>query len=270
MISHRIAFPMLALLMLGANAQASTTEAFSHATWNELVSSHVTLLHQGVASQVDYRGMMVERKKLKRYLLSLEQVSRKTFDRWHKNDQLAFLLNAYNAWTVELILTKYPKLTSIKDLGSFFRSPWKKSFIPLLEETRSLDDIEHYLIRGSGRYNEPRIHFAANCASIGCPALLKEAFVGKRLEHQLDSAARKFLQDRSRNRLKGDELQVSSIFRWYRSDFEQTGHSKHSLAQYLASYREALGLTEQQTVQLTNGNIDIEFLDYDWHLNSVP
>ena len=93
------------------------------------------------------------------------------------------MINAYNAWTVEFILTKYPDLDSIKDLGSFFNSPWDKEFIPLLGKTVSLNDIEHGLIRGSDRYNDPRIHFAVNCASIGCPALREEAYTGDKLNN---------------------------------------------------------------------------------------
>ena len=139
-----------------------------------------------------------------------------------------------------MILTKCPDLESIKDLGSFFQSPWGKSFIPLLGGTRSLDDIEHGLIRGSGRYKDPRVHFAANCASIGCPSLRAEAYVGDRLDEQLEDAARSFLRDRSRNRLDEGELKVSSIFKWYRNDFEKGWRGKHSLAQFLAGYADSL------------------------------
>ncbi len=85
------------------------------------------------------------------------------------------MINAYNAYTVRLILIRHPNLESIKDLGSLFQSPWQQGFVPPLGQTRSLDDIEHGMIRGSGRYRDPRIHFGVNCASIGCPALRPEA-----------------------------------------------------------------------------------------------
>ena len=115
----------------------------------------------------------------RKYLAATSAVSRAEFDRWVPADQLAFLVNAYNAWTVQLVLQGYPKIASIRDLGSLLQSPWKKRFVPLLGETRSLDEIEHSLIRGSGRYREPRAHFALNCASVGCPALRPEAYVGR-------------------------------------------------------------------------------------------
>jgi hypothetical protein len=179
------------------------------------------------------------------------------------------LINAYNAWTVELILTQYPGLESIKDLGSLFKSPWGKKFIPLLGEKRSLDDIEHNLIRGSGRYNDPRIHFAVNCASIGCPALKNQAYREDILEKQLEEATALFLSDKSRNRLSDGELQISSIFKWYREDFERGWRGAATLPQFLALYKDSLGLGNAGTGKLAAGNFAIRFLDYDWKLNST-
>ncbi|PCJ38563.1 MAG: DUF547 domain-containing protein [Moraxellaceae bacterium] len=243
---------------------------FDHQQWNDLVSTHVLMINQDSASQVNYQGLSANRSQLKNYLSNLAAIPLKTFNGWSHNAQLAFLLNAYNAWTVELILTQYPDIKSIKDLGSFFRSPWKKKFIPLLEKNRSLDDIEHNLIRGSDRYHEPRIHFAANCASIGCPALLTEAFEADKLESQLDKATRAFLRDRSRNRLKDGNLEVSSIFDWYKADFEKGWRGLDDLPSFLASYHQDLGLNQQQTQALIREDIEIEFLNYDWNLNRTP
>lgn len=253
----------LGLALLPVLAQAS----FDHAAWDSLVRRHVVPIQQGASTQVDYAAFAQDRAALKRYLDALGAVSRAQFDSWGKPDQLAFLINAYNAWTLELILTKYPDLTSIKDLGSLLNSPWKKRFIPLLGETRSLDDLEHGLIRGSGRYGEPRIHFAVNCASIGCPALRAEAFVGSKLEAQLADATRAFLADRSRNRFEGGCMQVSMIFKWYREDFER---ASGTLGRWLATQSPALGLADPQARALAEGSIDIDFLDYDWRLNGKP
>lgn len=241
--------------------------AFDHLLWGDLLKEHVLVLEEGKVSQVDYSGLAGKREKLKAYLATLAAISKKEFDTWSNDEQLAFLLNAYNSWTVELILTRYPDLGSIKDLGSFFLSPWKKRFIPLFGEKRSLDDIEHEFIRGSGRYNDPRIHFAVNCASIGCPALRAEPYLGPRLQSQLDDAASLFLRDRSRNRLDGQLLKVSSVFKWYRKDFEQGFLSITSLEQFLADHGDDLDLTKDQQKQLLEGTIKIEFLDYDWKLN---
>jgi hypothetical protein len=241
--------------------------ALDHSVWNDLLQQHITVLQEGQATQVDYAGMATDRVALKSYLQALEAVKRADFDAWPPAQQLAFLINAYNAWTVELILTAYPDLESIKDLGSLFSSPWKKAFIPLLGETRSLDDIEHALIRGSGRYNDPRIHFAVNCASVGCPALRAEAFIAERLDGQLAEQTRLFLADRSRNRLQGDTLEVSSIFKWYREDFEKGWLGYQSLEVFFAAQSEPLGLSESDVQRLQAGKLDIDFLDYDWDLN---
>ena len=259
---------LVAIALVFACAGTPRAE-ISHQLWDELLQRHVRVLDGGRATQLDYRGMAADRPQLVRYLQGLEKVDRKEFDTWPRDRQLAFLINAYNAWTVQLILGRYPDLESIKDLGSLFRSPWKQVFIPLLGEQRSLDDIEHGLIRGSGRYNEPRIHFAVNCASIGCPALLGRAYGEEQLDRQLEEATRLFLADRSRNRLSGKTLEVSSIFTWYREDFERGWRGAKTLGEFLALYSDSLGLDGKTALALRSGGIDIDFLEYDWRLNDV-
>lgn len=223
----------------------------------------------GQATQLDYAAMAEQREPLNAYLQRLTAVSRAEFDRWPHAEQLAFLINAYNAWTVELILRAWPDIESIKEQGSLFSSPWSKAFIPLLGETRSLDDIEHKLIRGSGRYQEPRVHFAVNCASIGCPALRAEAYQGAQLDAQLEAQTQLFLADRSRNRVRDGELQLSAIFKWYSDDFAASWRGVDSLAQFLVLYADALGLNATQQQQLQAGQLDLDFLDYDWRLNAT-
>jgi hypothetical protein len=232
-----------------------------------LLQRHVRVLEGGHASQVDYPGLRREQALLTDYLAATAAVTAGEFARWSKAEQLAFLINVYNASTLALVLSGEPQMASIKDLGSIFRSPWKQSFITLLGATRSLDDIEHKLIRGEQGYHEPRVHFALNCASIGCPALRAEAYSGAKLEAQLAEAQQLFLTDRSRNRLAGERLQVSSIFKWYRADFALNGQG---LADYLAGQGAALALTAKQTEQLRGEQLEIEFLDYDWRLNRIP
>ncbi len=238
-----------------------------HSTWDALLKHNVVVTGAGTASKVNYGRFKADHAKLKAYLKYTSSVSRTTFNKWSKNDQLAFLINAYNAWTVELILTKYPNLKSIKDLGSFVQSPWKKNFIPLFGKMVSLDHIEHGLIRGSGRYNEPRIHFAVNCAAIGCPALRNRAYRGNSLSAQLNAATIAFLKDRSRNRFKNGRLEVSNIFKWYRADFEKGWRGAKNLNQFLAIYANALGLTKGQQANVKSGKIKVRYLRYDWRLN---
>lgn len=249
-------------------ASAGDAAVVDHATWDRLLQSHVSSINGGKSTVVDYAAMQEDRQTLKGYLSALAAVTEARFEQWPQADQLAFLINAYNAWTVELILTEWPDLESIKDLGGFFSSPWRKAFIPLLGKTLSLDDIEHDMIRGSGRYNEPRIHFAVNCASIGCPPLRTEAYVGSQLDQQLEQQTRLFLSDRSRNRVVDETIQLSPIFKWYRDDFERGWDSFHQLESFLLAYSEALGIPNSMTKRLKNGDVDIEFLDYDWRLNN--
>lgn len=260
---------LLRLLLASITLTASSTAwaAHDHSGWDNLLKRNVVSVGGGASTAVNYGKFQKDRTRLKTYLKSLSAVSQRQFNGWSKDDQLAFLINAYNAWTVELILTKYPDLKSIKDLGSIIRSPWKKSFIPLFGRTVSLDNIEHDMIRGSGKFNEPRIHFAVNCASIGCPALARSAYRGNKLSAQLNTATKAFLQDRSRNRLRSGGLQVSSIFKWYRGDFEKGWRGANNLNQFLAIYANALGLTKGQQAQLRQGKIKVSFLSYNWNLN---
>ncbi len=240
---------------------------FNHSAWDSLLSKNVTMTNGGKASIVNYNGMKADQSELDSYMAATGKVSQSEFNKWSKDEQLAFLINVYNAGTVELVLTKYPNIKSIKDIGGVFGSPWKQDFIPLLGKTRSLDDIEHNLIRGSKRYNEPRIHFAVNCASIGCPALLNDAFTANKLDKQLEQVTSKFLADSSRNRLKGSTLEVSPIFKWYKEDFESNWRGTKDLAGFLARYSSPLGLNKSQTADLKAGKTKISYTNYNWNLN---
>ncbi len=256
-------------LLLTLLATPLWASGYDHSRWSDLLARHVQTLDDGVATAVDYAGFAQDGEALQGYLKGLSAVSKSTFDAWPEAEQLAFLINAYNAWTVELILGAWPDLKSIKELGTFFRSPWSKEFIPLLGKTRSLDDLEHGLIRGSDRYREPRIHFAVNCASVGCPALRPEAFRGVDLDQQLAEQTRFFLSDRTRNRKAGDKLEISSIFKWYREDFEKQWKGYTRLEDFLLVYADPLGLSEADQKRLQAGKMKIDFLSYDWRLNAV-
>ncbi|MCB1984615.1 MAG: DUF547 domain-containing protein [Nitrosomonas sp.] len=262
---------LLTGLFLWFLTQAASANQFdhSHAVWDALLHDHVVMINQGRASQTDYAGFLQNRQALQQYLKQLSAVNERTFIGWSKAEQLAFLINAYNAFTIELILTRYPELDSIKALGSFLRSPWKKEFVPLLGKMRSLDDIEHGMIRKPGDYNEPRIHFAVNCASIGCPALLNEAFTGGKLEQQLEAVTQVFLEDRTRNRFNPStgRLEISKIFDWYTEDFERGWGGWHSLNHFLVHYADNLTDNEQDKLMVATGNFKVRYLDYDWKLN---
>lgn len=253
----------VALMVFGTGARAFDK---SHAALTAVLGETVQWNEEGHSTAVDYRRLISLRPALDDYLAKLAAVNRQAFDSWPRPDQLAFLINAYNGFTLQLILDHYP-VESIKDTGSFWRSPWEKKFFTLFSEKMHLDHLEHKLIRNGPVYGEPRIHFAVNCASVGCPALRPEAYTGQRLEQQLEDQTRRFLSDKSRNRINGATLAVSPIFKWYREDFEMPWRDTASLHGFLTRYAEALGLTERQRAILASGDTMIKFNDYDWQLN---
>ncbi|MCP5159180.1 MAG: DUF547 domain-containing protein [Gammaproteobacteria bacterium] len=262
---------ILAILTLILMSRVALAFDHRHADWDALLKQHVVLISEGHASQVDYAGFKADRAVLKSYLDALSAVNESDYRRWSKSQQLAFLINAYNAFTVELILTRYPDLKSIKELGSVFQSPWKKAFFTLLGQERSLDDIEHGLIRAPGRFDEPRIHVAVNCASIGCPMLRNEAFVASSLDTQLEDSMRRFLADHSRNRFDAANktLLVAKIFDWYQDDFKNGYQGFSSLDATFARYADVLGDTPLAQDAIRKGGLKIRYLDYDWALNAT-
>ena len=265
-----LALALAPALSWPAGGRAQTFDP-RHAAWTALLQRHVRLLRGGQASQLHYAGLAADRALLKAYLESLSAVPQASFDAWGKPAQMAFLINAYNAYTVELILTRYPDLKSIKDLGSLFSSPWKPKWIPLLGAKRSLDDIEHGMLRARGRYDDPRIHFAVNCASVGCPMLREEAYSGERLDAQLDEQTQRFLSDHTRNRfnVQRGRLELSKIFDWYGEDFRLGHRGITSLPAFLADHAEQLAASAEDRARVRNASAEISFLDYDWALNDA-
>ena len=239
------------LLLLFFIAFAAQAQEFDHAAWDALLRKHVVLLDGGKASRLRYGGVASERASLRGYLDALSRVTEPEFGRWTREQQMAFLLNAYNAYTVEKILTRYPEIRSIWEFGKFFGNPFRERFFTLLGGAKSLDDVEHGMLRK--RYGEPRVHYAVNCASVGCPMLREEAYAAARLEQQLEEQALRFLSDRSRNRYRDGRLEVSKIFDWFKEDFEPRD-------KYFARYANTLGIPPGTSPRLV-------FLDYDWSLN---
>jgi len=258
----------LTLCLVSLAAQAFD---HSHAAWNKLLEQHVVVNAQGTASTVRYAGLKAERAALKRYLDTLSAVKVEEYRGWSRDQKLAFLINAYNAFTVELILSKYPKLDSIKDLGTFLSSPWKQTFFTLLGKKESLDGIEHDRIRAPGAVDAPRIHAAVVCASIGCPMRRNEAYVDTRLDAQLEDQMTRFLRDRSRNRFDAasNTLFVSKIFDWYAADFTNGHRGFDSLKTSFAHYSNALSDAPAERARIKQGHYQIEYLDYDWRLNDA-
>lgn len=229
--------------------EKTAAKAEDHAIWAELLDKYVK------PGGVDYAGFKSEEDKLDQYLKLLEGTDTQTLSR---NDQFAFYINAYNAWTIKLILSAYPGLKSIKDLGTFLKSPWEKKFVRMNGDVLTLDDIEHHILRP--RFKDPRLHFAINCSAASCPPLKSEPYLGSQLDLQLDQATRSFINHPDNYRLEGDVLYVSRIFKWFSEDFKEgvvdfyLAHARGDLKNKLAQKKDALKL---------------KYLPYDWSLNDV-
>ena len=245
----------------------------SHAQWTTLLKKHTVVIDGGKASQMRYAGMAADHAGLKTYLDTIAKVSEADFKGWNKNQQLAFLLNAYNANMVEKILLRYPNIKSVWDYGKLFGNPFKDNFINLFGRKMTLDNIEHDTIRAPGAHDDPRIHFAVNCASIGCPMLREEAYIGDRIDRQLEEQTVRFLSDRSRNRMSADgKLEVSKIFDtspWYGGDFRKGHKGFATLEGFFAKYANLLTDNAEQQKIIRDGKAEFKHLDYDWGLNDA-
>ena len=259
----------LAALWLLASTAAFAQFDQSHKAFDDLLKKHVTYISNGNASQVTYAGFAKDRAALKAYLDAVSAVPEATYKSWSKNQQLAFLINAYNAYTIELILTKYPNLKSIRDLGGTFTKPWSLKFFNLFGKETNLDNIEHDMIRAEGAFNDPRIHVAVVCASIGCPMLRNEAFTGDKIDAQLEDAMSRFFSDRSRNRYNAEskKLEVTKLLDWYKKDFTKGYKGFGSVEAVLGKYADKLAEDPAARAEIKAGKVAITHLDYDWNLN---
>ncbi len=240
--------------------------AFDHSykQWDQSLKKFVVT--HGAATRFKYYELQKDRKDLDAFLIEVKAVKASDYQSWSEPQKLAFLFNSYNALTVDLVASHtspQKPLSSIKDIGSFIKSTWKIKFFNFLGEESSLDHIEQELARP--QFDEPRMHFAFNCAAIGCPNLNPEAFIPEKLEAQLENSAHSFLDDKNRNTFAKNEsdLQISSIFKWYGEDFDHSKKFK-SLRHFLATH---MKLSKPVETKLEDGSLPIKFLDYDWKLN---
>ncbi|MEK9588326.1 MAG: DUF547 domain-containing protein [Gammaproteobacteria bacterium] len=239
----------------------------THQGFNRFLSHVVVVSSDGTSNRVDYSVASEEKALLDDYLSVLASVSKEEFLRFGKANQKAFLINAYNAAMIQKILQRYPDINSVWDFGRIFNHPFKDRFVELFGERMSLDDIEHGRLRGDPALFDPRVHFAVNCASKGCPPLRPAAFNGSSLDAALDEQASIFLSDRTKNGMNPttNRLVLSPIFDWYTEDFGVPGR-QGELA-YLSRYADSLGLDDDAVRALNEGSIKIEWSDYDWALN---
>lgn len=256
------------LFILGLVFQmAAAAQSFdqSHTAFSDVLSEHVTVYNDGLKSVVNYHELAQNRQSLDSYLASLSAVEPGQYESWTHEQQLAFLINAYNGFTLQLIINNIDKFESgeaesIRDLGGLFSSPWEKSFFTLLGEKRTLDWVEHEKIRGD--FDEPRIHAALVCAAVSCPKLRAGAFTGMNLEAQLENQMVTFLSDRDKNGIDDKGIYLSKIFDWYREDFD-------GLREYLTAYSRALSGDSGSGDNMNFQSLDIRFVDYNWELNNL-
>lgn len=259
-----------ALAILGfAAAGALAQFDHSHKAWDDLLKKHVKYVQNGNASRVDYAGFAKDRAALKSVLENYSKVSKADFDKWSKPQQQAYLINVYNAYTIEKILTRYPNIKSIRDFGTVFGNPWKDKFFTLFGQPSYLDQVEHEILRKEGVYDEPRVHVAVVCAAIGCPMIRNEAFVAEKLDAQLEDGMKRFLVDRTRNRYNPEtkKLEISRIFDWYGKDFEKGQRGFSSVKGTMAKYADQLADAPADRALVRDQKPEIAFLEYDWSLN---
>jgi Protein of unknown function, DUF547 len=246
---------------LFARSARVSTAPVDHSAWDKLLKTYVIPGADGL-NRVDYARFKKEgQAALKSYLTALQSVDPGQLDR---SDQFAFLANLYNAKTIALVLERYP-VASIKDISlgggvvaAITGGPWKAKVLRLKGVELSLDDIEHTILRPT--FKDPRVHYAVNCASIGCPNLSTEAFVGATLEAQLERAARAFINSPRAFRFDGDSLISSSIYSWFKTDFGGTDAGVLKHARRFAAPPLAAKLAKTESISTH---------DYDWRLNDI-
>ncbi len=233
----------IAFVLLVSTSLISQSDSL-HSSYDEILKTYVK---NGL---VDYGQLKANRSSLDNYLQQLSRVSEREFNTWQENAQLAFLINLYNAATLQLIIDNYP-LDSIRDIGNFISGPWDQKVVSLFGEKITLDNVEHDIIRVD--YDEPRIHMVLVCAAIGCPPLLNEAYTASKLESQLEKQSRFYLRNSKGLVLRRSEGKVylSSIFKWYGEDFD-------SVRDFAQKY-------SGQNLE----GLKIDWIDYDWSLNDL-
>lgn len=223
-------------------------QTIDHHIWDALLKQHVSQ-----DGHVDYPGFKTDHAQLQQYLDMLSSHYPDT-STWSRDEQKAYWLNAYNAFTIELILQHYP-LKSIKNINTIniplVHTPWQIKFFKLGGKDFNLDMIEHEILRK--QFADPRIHCCLVCASRSCPTLRNEAYTAAQLDAQMDDQAQRFVNDTSKNKLMGNKAQLSKIFDWYAGDFAQQG----GVVAFINRYADSKLLPKAK----------LSYMDYDWLLN---
>jgi hypothetical protein len=237
--------------------QASTT-VVDHAAWERFLNRYLVAPGPGGVNRLRYGEVSPEdRAALRAYLESLQRVA---VSRLNRAEQMAYWINLYNALTVEVVLDHYP-VTSITKINLGGRllggGPWDAKLVRIEGEQVSLNDIEHRILRPIWR--DPRVHYAVNCASLGCPNLQGTAYTRANLEVLLEKGAREYVRHPRGARFEGERLIASSIFSWFQEDF---GGTTAGVLEHLALYSDPQAA---ERLRAYRGSIRY---DYDWSLNA--
>ncbi|MDJ0574467.1 MAG: DUF547 domain-containing protein [Xenococcaceae cyanobacterium MO_234.B1] len=240
----------------------AVAESFNYQDYAEVLKAYVS--DRGL---VNYEALQANRAKLDKFNQALGLVTPSVYNSWSEAEKLAFLINAYNSFTLQSIIDQNPLKKSIRDIPGV----WRRRKFEIAGESKTLDNIEHDILRKE--FNEPRIHAALVCAAISCPPLRNEPYLPETIDSQLDDQVRKFIAgsyglkiERSRGR-----VYLSSIFKWfgkdwlpsYRIEDKFTGNSKQkAVLNFISQY-----LNESDREYLEKGKYKVSYLDYDWSLN---
>jgi Protein of unknown function, DUF547 len=241
---------IFALMGCRSIRNSSDSKPITHEVWGVLLKKHVN-----TDGWVDYRAFRADSVLFDTYL-NLLSSAHPNDKNWSRNEQMAYWINAYNAFTIKLVADYYP-VASIKDIKNgipFVNTVWDIKFIKIEQYTYDLNNIEHNILRPI--YKDARIHAAVNCASYSCPPLLNEAYVADRLNAQLDTTMTRFVNDPLRNRISSEKAELSEIFKWFKRDFEEDGGSRIDFVNRYARMK-------------ITPKIAVSYIDYDWGLNDV-
>lgn len=234
-MKHLFNFFLAFFLVISINAQTENYDA--------LLKKHVD-----EKGNVDYKNLKSDESKLTAYISYLEKTA--PSKDWSDNKTKAFWINAYNAYTLKIILDNYP-LKSIMEIKEKGKDAWNISFANVGGKNYTLNHIEHEILRKD--FNDPRIHVGVNCASGSCPQLGNFAFTEVNIDTELERLMKLFINDSTRNKITENKIQVSKIFDWFKGDFTKNG----SIIDYLNNY----------SIKKINKKAKIRFLEYDWNLN---
>ncbi len=265
----------IAILAVSMETQASekaSESSFHYNDYNQVLQNYVD-----EENLVDYESLKANPENLNSYLKRIAEVKPNEFQSWPGDVRLAFWINAYNAITLKVIIDHYPikaswigSLRFPKNSIRHIDGVWDEITHTVMGRSMTLNQIEHETIRKN--FNEPRIHFAVNCASIGCPKLRREPYVASKLDSQLDDQVTELMNDPEKFRVESNTLYLNKILYWYGEDFvgqysanerfTHLGKTERAVANFFYQY-----MSGGQKQMLEGTQFSVSYLDYDWSLN---